>query len=188
MQGRQLWTGRALLALAAVAGSASALAQGHLDNTVKLVLGFSLGGTTDVLARLIAGKLCEKKGQQFIVDNGAGASDMIGTDAVAKLSSDGYTLLFTSSTLATYRALYPRTPFDPVRDFSPVGMVSTTPSLLVVPYKLPVKTWTKLVEYAKAHPDELNYAASGPGGGQNLAWEMCKRNTKTDRSTRPTRA
>lgn len=180
MQTRNAWRRRTVLAVVSAMVCASAWAQGYPDKPVKIVVGFPPGGTTDVLARLISVKLSERLGQQFIVDNRAGASGMIGTDAVAKAGADGYTLLFTSSTLATYQALYPKTPFDPARDFAPIGMVATTPYVLVTHPKLPVKTLSELVAYAKTHPGTLNYAASSPGGGQHLAWEMLKRNTKTD--------
>ncbi|MEJ8847727.1 tripartite tricarboxylate transporter substrate binding protein [Variovorax rhizosphaerae] len=128
----------------------------------------------------MAVKLSEKLGQPFIVDNRAGAGGMIGTDVVAKATPDGYTLLFTSSTLATYQSLYAKVPFDAARDLVPIGMVATTPYVLVVHPKLPVKSLPELVSYAKAHPGEINYAASAPGGGQQLAWEMLKRNTQTN--------
>jgi tripartite-type tricarboxylate transporter receptor subunit TctC len=158
----------------------AAWAQAYPDKPVKLVVGFPPGGTTDVLARLLAAKLSEKLGQQFIVDNKGGAGGMIGTDAVAKAAPDGYTLLFTSSTLATYEALYKKVPFDVPRDFAPIGMVATTPYVLVVHPRLPVRSLAELIAYAKAHPGEINYAASAPGGGQQLAWEMLKRNTQTN--------
>lgn len=154
-------------------------AQGYPDKPVRMVVGFPPGGTTDVLARIVTAKLGEKLGQQFVVDNRAGASGMIGTDNVAKASADGYTLLFTSSTLATYQSLYPKVPFDPAKDLAPIGLMATTPYVLVVHPKLPVKSLAELIAYAKSHPGEINYAASAPGGGQQLAWEMLKRNTQT---------
>jgi tripartite-type tricarboxylate transporter receptor subunit TctC len=158
----------------------SALAQTYPDKPVRLIVGFPPGGTTDVLARLIAVRLGDRLGQPFIIDNRAGASGMIGTDYVAKSPPDGYTMLFTSSTLATYQALYSKVPFDPARDLAPLGMVATTPYVLVTHPRLPVKTLAELIAYATAHPGEINYAASAPGGGQQLAWEMLKRNTRTN--------
>lgn len=169
----------AAMALASILAVAPAWAQNYPDKPVKLVVGFPPGGTTDVLARLIAVRLSDKLGQQFIVDNRAGAGGMIGTDYVAKAAPDGYTLLFTSSTLATYQALYPKVPFDAARELAPIGMVATTPYVLVSHPTLPVKTLADLVAYAKVHPGEINYAASAPGGGQQLAWEILKRSTQT---------
>ncbi|NML46168.1 tripartite tricarboxylate transporter substrate binding protein [Ramlibacter sp. G-1-2-2] len=171
---------RMLLALALALCGGSALAQDWPTKPVKLVVGFPPGGTTDVLARLVATRLGEKLGQQFIVDNRGGASGMIGTDAVAKAPADGYTLLFSSSTLATYQALYPKVPFDAARDFEPVATVAFTPYVMVVHPSLPVHSMQELVAYAKKNPGKVNYAASSPGGGQHLAWEMFKRSTQTD--------
>jgi len=147
---------------------------------IRLVVGFPPGGTTDVLARMLATRLSQKLGRQFVVENKAGASGMIGTNEVARAKPDGYTLLFSSSTMATYRALYANTPFDAQKDFAPVAALATTPYLLVVHPSLPVKSLSELITYAKAHPGEVNYAASAPGGGQHLGWEMLKRMTQTD--------
>src|SRR5262245_30144750 len=94
---------------------------------IRLIVAFPPGGTTDGIGRLVANKLSEQLGQQVFVENRGGAGGMIGTDAVAKAEPDGYTLLFSSSTLATYTALYPKVTFDPAKDFAPVGFVATTP-------------------------------------------------------------
>ena len=172
---------RAVLALAAgllAAGGVSA--QAWPAKPVKLVVGFPPGGTTDVLARMLAARLSDKLGQPFVVENRAGAGGMIGTDAVAKAPADGYTLLFSSSTLATYPALYSKVPFDAAKDFEPIATVATTPYVMVVHPSLPVKSVPELVAYARQNPGKVNYAASAPGGGQHLAWEMFKRSTKTD--------
>jgi len=150
------------------------------DKPVRLVVGFPPGGSTDVLARLVATRLSQKLGRQFIVENKPGASGMIGSNEVAKAKPDGYTILFSSSTLATYQALYPNTPFDAQKDFAPVSLIATTPYLLVVHPSLPVHDVKALIAYAKAHPGEINYAASAPGGGQHLAWEMFKRMNGVD--------
>lgn len=171
---------RALLALALALAGSGALAQDYPGRPVRLVVGFPPGGTTDVLARLVANRLSEKLHQQFIVDNRGGASGIIGTELVAKAPADGYTLLFSSSTLATYQALYAKVPFDPARDLAPVATVASTPYVMVVHPSLPVHSVQELVAYAHQHPGQLNYAASSPGGGQQLAWEMFKRSTKSD--------
>lgn len=147
---------------------------------IRLIVSFPPGGTTDVLGRLFAHRLGEKLGQPVIVDNRAGASGMIGTDAVAKAPADGYTLLFSSSTLATYTSLFSKTPFDPIRDFEPISYVANTPYVLAVHPSLPVKSVAELVQYAKAKPGEINYAASAPGGAQHLGWELLKRSTGTN--------
>lgn len=169
------------LAWAATTAVSPALAQSDYPNRpVRLVVGFPPGGTTDVMGRLVAQRLSEKLKHQFVVDNRPGASGMIGSDMVAKAPPDGYTLLFASSTIATFQALYAKVPFDPFKDIDPIATVSTTPYVMVVHPSLPVKSVADLVAYAKANPGKVNYAASAPGGGQQLGWEMLKRNTGAD--------
>ena len=150
------------------------------SKTLRLIVGFPPGGTTDVLARLLAVKMSERLGQQVVVDNRAGAAGIIGADAVAKAEPDGNTLLFSSSTLATHTALYPKVPYDPQKDLTPLAFIATTPYVMVVHPSLPVKTVDDLVKYARARPGQLNYAASAPGTAQHLAWEKFKRSTGTD--------
>ena len=161
-------------------GTPALAADDYPNRPVRLIVGFPPGGTTDVMGRLVATRLSEKLGQQFVVDNRPGASGMIGSDLVAKAPADGYTLLFSSSTIATFQALYAKVPFDPFKDLDPIATVSTTPYVMVVHPSLPVKSVAELVAYAKANPGRINYAASAPGGGQQLGWEMLKRNTGTD--------
>jgi tripartite-type tricarboxylate transporter receptor subunit TctC len=181
MHDKLLIARRALMAMALCTIAGASIAQPAWPvKPVKLVVGFPPGGTTDVLARMLAARLSDKLGQQFVVENRAGASGMIGSDAVAKSPADGYTLLFSSSTLATYQALYPKVPFEAARDFEPIATVATTPYVMVVHPTLPVKNVRDLVAHAKQQPGKLNYAASAPGGGQHLAWEMFKRTTQTD--------
>lgn len=181
MHDKLLIARRGLMAMALCTIAGASIAQTAWPvKPVKLVVGFPPGGTTDVLARMLAARLSDKLGQQFVVENRAGASGMIGSDAVAKAPADGYTLLFSSSTLATYQALYPKVPFEAARDFEPIATVATTPYVMVVHPTLPVKNVRDLVAHAKQQPGKLNYAASAPGGGQHLAWEMFKRTTQTD--------
>jgi tripartite-type tricarboxylate transporter receptor subunit TctC len=148
--------------------------------TLRLIVGFPPGGTTDVLARLVSSRLAERLGQAVVVENRAGASGMIGTDSVAKAPADGYTLLFSSSTLATYKSLYAQVPFDPVKDFVPVSLVASTPYVIVAHPSLPVASVSELVKYAEANPGQITYAASVPGGGSHLAGELFKQKTKTN--------
>jgi len=168
------------LAIALAFFTALAQAQAYPAKSIRMIVGFPPGGTTDVIGRLVAAKLGERLGQQVVVENRPGASGMIGADAVAKAAPDGYTLLMSSSTHATYMSLYSRVPFDPVRDFEPVSFVGTTPYVMVVHPSLPVHSIADLVRYAKARPGQLNYAASTPGTAQHLAWELFKRSTGTD--------
>lgn len=173
-----LRAGLGTLAASAISPVAWAQPAAWPNKPVRLVVGYPPGGTTDVVARLLATGLSDKLGQPFIVDNRAGASGMIGADAVAKSAPDGYNLLFTASNIATYSALYKRVPFDLEKDLSPVGMVATTPYVMVVHPSLPVRTVAELADYVRAHPGKVNYAASTPGGGQQLGWEIFKRSTR----------
>src|SRR4249920_3019980 len=117
--------GLACLALLLAFGPVQGLAQSYPSKPIRLVVGFPPGGTTDVIARLVASKLSERLGQQVIVDNRPGASGMLGADAVAKSLPDGYTLLLSSSQLAVYTSLYGKVPFDPVKDLEPIAFVAT---------------------------------------------------------------
>lgn len=142
---------------------------------IKMVVGTPAGGTTDVIARLIAVRMGEALGQSVLVENKTGASGLIAAEAVAKSPADGYTILMASSQLATFRALYPATTFDPERDLEPLGLIATSPYVLVVHPTLPVKTLPELIAYAKANPGKLSYAGSTPGTAQHLGWEEIKR-------------
>src|SRR5690606_8570056 len=113
-------------------------------------------------------------------ENQPGASGLLATSNVAKAKPDGYTLLFSSSTHAIYPELYRNVAFDPVGSFTPVGLVATTPYVLVTHPSMPVKSVSELLEYAKKHPGEINYAGSSPGTAQHLGWELLKRMSETE--------
>jgi tripartite-type tricarboxylate transporter receptor subunit TctC len=147
---------------------------------IRLLVGTPPGGTTDVVARLLAPRLAELLGQQVIVDNRAGASGLLAAEAVAKSAGDGTTLLMAPSQLATYRALYPASTLLVEQDLAPLGLVATSPYVLVVHPSLPVNSVAELIAYAKAHPGKLSYAGSTPGSAQHLGWELIKRQTGTD--------
>jgi tripartite-type tricarboxylate transporter receptor subunit TctC len=170
----------AALASALLIGTAPCWAQAFPSKQIRMVVGFPPGGTTDVIGRLVASRLSERLGQPVVVDNRPGASGLIGADAVAKAQPDGYTLLMSSSTHATYTSLYTKVPFDPVRDFEPVAFIGTTPYVMVVHPSLPVKSVGELIQYAKAQPGKLAYAGSTPGTAQHLGWELFKRSTGAD--------
>jgi len=154
---------------------ATARAQPYPSQLVKIVVGYPPGGTTDVVARLIAEALTERLGRTVIVENRPGASATLATDAVAKATPDGYTLLVASSAHATLRELFPKVSFDPVDSFAPVALMAKTPYILVVPPELPVRTLSELVALAKSKPGELAYASSGMGTGQHLGGELFRR-------------
>jgi tripartite-type tricarboxylate transporter receptor subunit TctC len=136
---------------------------------VRLVVGFPPGGGVDINARLLAPKLSEYFGQQFVVDNKPGAGTNIANEIVARAPADGYTLLFTSPALAINMSLYPKLPFDTLRDFAPISMLSESPNVLVVPATLPVANLQELVARAKANPGKLNFSSAGVGTSQHLA-------------------
>lgn len=150
------------------------------ERAVSLMVGAPPGGTTDILARLIAPYLSEQLSQQVVVVNRGGASGLIATNNVAKARPDGYTLLFSTSHMAVFSSLYSDVPFDAIKDFSPITLMVKTPYVMVAHPELPVKTAQEIIDYAKSNPGKIDYAASSPGGGQHLAWEMFKRRTDTN--------
>jgi tripartite-type tricarboxylate transporter receptor subunit TctC len=147
---------------------------------VKMMVGTPAGGTTDVIARMIAEKMARTLGQAVIVENRAGASGLIAAEGVAKANPDGYTLLMASSQLATYRALFTSTTLDPEKDLEPLGIIATSPYVMVVHPSMPVNTFAELAAYAKANPGKISYAGSTPGTAQHLGWEEIKRKAGLD--------
>src|SRR5262245_37533191 len=150
----------AALALA-LACSATFAQESYPARPVRIVVPFAAGGPTDIVARVMGAKMGELLGQQFVVENRAGAGGNIGADVVAKSQSDGYTLLMaTVSTHAINPGLYKRIPYDPVRDFTPVGQVGVTPTLLGVHPSLPVTDVNSLINLLKANPGRYSYGSS----------------------------
>jgi tripartite-type tricarboxylate transporter receptor subunit TctC len=139
---------------------------------VRIVVPSSAGGGTDIIARIVAPKLTERLGQQFIIDNRPGAGTMIGGELVAKAPPDGYTLLMAVSTLATNPVIYRKVPYDALKDFAPITLVLSAPNILVVHPSLPVKTVKELIWFAQARPGELNYASAGAGTNPHLCMEL----------------
>jgi tripartite-type tricarboxylate transporter receptor subunit TctC len=166
----------AALAAAAVLASGSAGAQqSYPVKPVRLICPSVPGGTTDLVARLVAQKLTEDWKQQVIVDNRGGAGGMIGTEAAARSAPDGYTLVLgTMSNLAVNPAFSRHVPYDPVKDFAPVSNVVTAPQLLVVHPSLPVKSVKDLIALAKAKRGQLSYSSSGVGSTPHIAFELFK--------------
>lgn len=174
----RLWT---LMALAFPACDAVAQTsppgpgQGYPAKPIRFVLGFSAGGSSDILARLLGQKLSEAVGQAVVIENRPGAGGNIAGEVVAKSAADGYTLLLgNQGILATNVSLYSKLAFDPVRDFSPVVLLASQPNILVVHPSLPVKSVKELIALAKRKPGELNYASSGTGAATHLAGELFK--------------
>lgn len=172
-----------LLALAAALACAlggSAWAQGAWPNKpVRIVVPFAPGGTTDILARAVAPELSKAFGQQFVVDNRAGAGGNVGADIVAKSPGDGYTLLMgTVGTHGINKALYAKLPYEPQKDFVPITLVAAVPNVMVMNAEkaraLNINTVADFIKYARANPGRLNMASSGNGTSIHLAGELFK--------------
>jgi tripartite-type tricarboxylate transporter receptor subunit TctC len=163
-----------LLHCVAWAPSGHAQGAGYPSRPIKLLVGASPGGTTDTVARLIAQPMTPALGRPVLVENRPGAGGNLAADAVAKSPPDGHTLLvsFTSHTINA--TLYPRLPYDPVADFTPISMIATVPSLLVGHPKLPARDLASLIALAKAKPDTLSIAIGGIGSSLHLAGEQLK--------------
>ncbi len=170
---------RTFLALAAAAAALPAMprmarAQAWPSRPVRIIVGFPAGGATDIQARLMGQWLSDRLGQQFIVENRAGASGNIGTEAVAKAPADGYTLLQIVTPHAINAALYSNLNFDFSRDIVPVICAARLAYVVVVHPSLPIATIPELITYAKANPGKLNYGSAGHGTPQNIACELFK--------------
>ncbi len=138
----------------------------------RVVVAYPAGGPTDILGRIVAQKLSEGTGQQFIVDNRPGAAGIIGAEIVAKSPPDGYTLLVVPATHAVNPSLFPKMSFDTLRDFTHVSLIAEAPFILVVHPSLPVKNVRELAELARQRPGQLNYGATSLGGLPHLAGEL----------------
>jgi tripartite-type tricarboxylate transporter receptor subunit TctC len=144
------------------------------SRTIKMIVPYPAGGTTDLLGRLIADQLKSGFGATIIVENKPGAGTTLGAEQVAKSEPDGYTLLMaTSTTLAINKTLYKNLPYDPVKDFAPVGLVAGVPFALIINPTIPAKTLTEFIAYAKSKPG-LAYGSAGNGSPQHLGAEMIK--------------
>jgi tripartite-type tricarboxylate transporter receptor subunit TctC len=143
------------------------------DRPIRIVVGFSPGGGTDTIARIIAQKLGPRVGQSIVVDNRPGAGGAMASEYTAKAAPDGYTILIVSSSL-TISPNFQKQSFDPVKDFSPITEVSSAPLLLVVNPKVPADSVQQLLALARAHPGKLNYASAGIGSGLHIAGELFK--------------
>ena len=163
---------RVVFTLLALCAALPATAQNYPAKAVRLVSPFPPGGSVDVVGRILAAKLTENLGQQVIVDNRSGASGIIGTDLVAKSPPDGYTLLINTLPLVTNQYLMARVPFDPIRDFEPITMATSSPSLVTVHPSVPVRSIKQLIALARSKPGQLNYSAAGVGTNPHIAGEL----------------
>jgi tripartite-type tricarboxylate transporter receptor subunit TctC len=157
------------------AAALAASAQPYPAKPVRLVVTFPAGGAADVLARTLTVKLADALGQPVVVDNRPGAGGNVGAEAVAKAPADGYTVLFgTNGTHGINPALYGKVPYDPVKDFAPVALAQTLPSILVVNPSVPASSLRELLDYVRARPGKIDYASAGNGTTSHFAAELMK--------------
>lgn len=164
---------RPLFAALALVLTSAAFAQTYPAKPIRIIVPFPPGQATDILARLVADQLSKSLGQQFIIDNRPGAGGTLGTDAAAKAAPDGYTLVM--ATIATFGigpSLYPRLPYDPLRDFAPIANLGLTPQTLVASPSASFKTLPEFVAEARAVPGQINYASSGNGSASHLTMAL----------------
>lgn len=152
----------------------SAFAQSYPTKAVRLVVGFPPGGSTDIMARLIAPGLSESFRQQFVVDNRPGANSNIAAELVARAPADGYTLIVVSASFSTNVSLYPKMGYHPLRDFAPITRIAAVHNVLLVHPTVPAKTVKQFVALAKAKRGEIVFASSGSGSTSHLAAELLK--------------
>ncbi|WVT72690.1 tripartite tricarboxylate transporter substrate binding protein [Sinorhizobium chiapasense] len=165
-----------LMALSALPFGTSALAQGFPDRPITMVVPFAAGGSTDVVARIVAQKMSEDLGEQVIVQNVAGAGGNLGAANVARADPDGYTILMgTVATHALNPLILKTKPYDPEKDFAPISLLVIVPNVLVVNPELPAKNVEELLALLKAKPDEYSYASSGNGTPLHLSGELFKK-------------
>ena len=160
------------IALALATGAATAQGPAYPVKAVRIVVPSSPGGGTDILARVLAQKMSESLGQQFVVENRPGAGQVIGIEAVARSAPDGYTLIMAASAIVINEVLYAKPPYDTLRDFAPVTQAASLPNILVVHPALPVKSVRELISLAKTRAGQLNYSSAGSGTSPHLSMEL----------------
>jgi tripartite-type tricarboxylate transporter receptor subunit TctC len=161
-----------LLCLAVALWSASSVAQNYPDKPVRVVVGFSAGGPTDVIGRIVSQKLSEAFAQQFYIENIAGAGGNIASGIVAKAPPDGYTLLVVSTGFLVNPSLYARVPYDAVKDFAPITLAAVSPNVISINPSVPAKTVQELIALIKANPGKYSYAGPGIGSTPHLSAEL----------------
>ena len=168
------------LLLVALASTAGAQAQKYPDRLVRIVVPYPAGGGSDTMARLVAQRLTEMWGQPVIVENKPGASGNIGLEGVARSAGDGYTLVLMPSNHSINPPLFGNLPFDPIKDFTPIVAVGSSPVFVAVNSSVPIRTVGELIAKLRASPGSLSYASCGNGTPQHLAGELMKATARID--------
>ncbi len=156
------------------------IAQSYPTKAIRMVVGFSPGGGTDVTARAVVQELSEALGQRVVIENRPGANGIIGSEAVAKSPADGYTILMVNSGHTVNPGMYSKLPYDTIRDFAPISLVAMLPNILVTHPSLPPKNFPDFVRFARASPNAIHYGSGGHGASSHLAMELLKQATKID--------
>ncbi|HEY2247362.1 MAG TPA: tripartite tricarboxylate transporter substrate binding protein [Bradyrhizobium sp.] len=163
-----------------LSGAAPVWAQAYPTRPVRIVVGFPAGGPTDVIARLVAQKLSDSLGQQFVVENTPGAGGNTASGQVARATPDGYTIMAISTGFMVNPSLYAKVPYDPIKDFAPVTLVAASPNVVVVNPQVPAKTLPELVQLIRDNPGKYSYAGPGVGSTPHLGGELFRLTYKLD--------
>ncbi|MGZ8993867.1 MAG: tripartite tricarboxylate transporter substrate-binding protein, partial [Burkholderiaceae bacterium] len=154
-------------------------AQTWPSKPIRVIVPYTPGGFTDITARLVTQKLQERLGQSVVIDNKPGANSIIGVDALAKSSPDGYTLAVVIAAYAANTTLYPKLPYDPKKDLAAVSLIGISPLVAAVNNDTPFKSAADLIDYARKNPGKVSYGSSGNGSAVNLTTELLKSMTQT---------
>lgn len=164
---------RVLLAtLWLASGVVAVAAQGYPNRPVRIVVGFTAGGPTDAIARIVAQRLSDSLGQQFVVENMAGAGGNTAAGQVARMTPDGYTIMAISTGFVVNPSLYAKVPYDPIKDFAPISLVAASPNIVVVNPSVPAKTLSELVQLIRDNPGKYSFAGPGVGSTPHLGGEL----------------
>jgi tripartite-type tricarboxylate transporter receptor subunit TctC len=169
-----------LAAMWLFSGVAAASAEGYPNKPVRIVVGFTAGGPTDAIARIVAQKLSDSLGQQFVVENMGGAGGNTAAGQVARATPDGYTIMAISTGFVVNPSLYAKVPYDPIKDFAPISLVAASPNIVVVNPSVPAKTLADLVQLIRDNPGKYSFAGPGVGSTPHLGGELFRLAFKLD--------
>jgi len=175
----RVWLG-IIAAAMLLSGAAPSWAEGYPVRPVRVVVGFNAGGPTDVIARLVAQKLSDSLGQNFVVENMPGAGGNLASGQVARATPDGYTIMAISTGFMVNPSLYAKVPYDPIKDFAPITLVAASPNVVVVNPQVPAKTLPELVQLIRDNPGKYSYAGPGVGSTPHLGGELFRLTYKLD--------